>query len=73
MCNIFVLEFLTLYKNFTRIQLLCVENLTSWNMHPCMPYNTMHIPYHRRRNVLEVGGAQEVAVINYKLILVNNY
>ena len=28
---------------------------------------------HRRKNVLEAGGAREVAVINYKLILVNNY
>ena len=27
----------------------------------------------KRRNVLEAGGAQQVAVINYKLILVNNY
>ena len=31
------------------------------------------ITYHRRRNVLEAGGAQEVPIINYKLILVNNY
>ena len=28
---------------------------------------------HRRRNVLEASGAQEVSFIKYKLILVNNY